>query len=120
MLSCYTLDIYYTTHIAFMKVTWDIQTPMGSALRGISPEGTVTLDNVQYNVRALHLPLFLPSLEGISVYECTCECTRVRTSVPSLEGMSAHGRGFIALPTGALLMKIPASSPPYVHNLILC
>ena len=36
--------------------TWDIQTPRGSALRAVSPEGEVTLDGVRYQIGGL-LPL---------------------------------------------------------------
>ena len=33
--------------------TWDVATTRGSALRGVSPEATVTLDGIQYNVGGL-------------------------------------------------------------------
>ena len=74
--------------------TWDVATTRGSALRGVSPEATVTLDGIRYNVGGL-LPLkddgrtVCPQPFGLSKVPDNCPTAYFNRSTPLGRNASA-------------------------------
>ena len=100
--------------------TWDVATTRGSALRGVSPEATVTLDGIRYNVGGL-LPLkddgrtVCPQPFGLSKVPDNCPTAYFNRSTPL--GRNASAFSYVAhttAPTSAPFPWRPARHAPPV------